>query len=67
MIVRGTPEEPQTTLASMMLETSFAKFVTSMAAFNEETAPSRLFRRCDVVAMIETQGSYEGTVWPLLL
>ena len=67
MIVRRTPAEPQATLASVMLETSFARSVTSMAAFNEETVPSRPFCRCDVIATIEIQGSYEGAVRPLLL
>ena len=45
----------KTALAGVMLETSPAIFMASMAAFNVETTPSLPFGRWDLVAMVETQ------------
>ena len=44
--------EPKTALAGVTLESSFARFKASMAAFNVETTPSRSFSRRDLVSMI---------------
>ena len=53
IIVRRTPTEPKTTLAGVMLETSFARFMASMATFNEETAPVLGFCR-ESALIVET-------------
>ena len=53
-------------MADVILETS-ARFMASMAAFNEETIPSSPSGRCDVVTIFETRDSHEGVVWLLLL
>jgi hypothetical protein len=46
-------------LTGVALETSFARFMASMAAFNNERPPSR--RRWEFVSMVESGGSYEKT------
>ena len=46
-----------------MLEISFARFMASMAVFNDEIAPSRRFGRSELSSMVETGGRYEETVW----
>ena len=51
--------EPNATLAGMMLETSFARFVASMTAFNKETVLSRHFGRCNAAVVVEIQGSHD--------
>ena len=40
-MVRIMLTEPKTALAGVGLEASFVRFMTSMAAFNSERAPSR--------------------------
>jgi hypothetical protein len=57
MMVRITLTEPKTTLAGVMLETSLARFMTSIAAFNDERATSR--RRWGFASMVETCGCCE--------
>jgi len=49
---------PNAALAGVMLNTSFAMFMASMAAFNKDSVVSGRFGRCDVVAMIETRGGW---------
>jgi len=49
---------PNAALAGVMLNTSFAIFTASIAAFNKERAVSGRFGRCDVVAMVETRGGW---------
>jgi len=44
-MVRRILTEPKTALAGVILETSFARFMVSMATFNEESVPSRPFGR----------------------
>ena len=54
-MVRRTLTEPKTALAGVMLETSFARFMASMAAFSEEMAlPCPC--RWDPVSMVEAGG-----------
>jgi hypothetical protein len=53
--------EPNTALAGVALETSFARFMASMAVFNNERAPSR--RRWKFSSMIETEGGCEKRAW----
>ena len=55
IIERVTLTEPKMALA---LETSFARFKASMAAFNADIAPSRPFKfgRWDSTSMVETRG-----------
>jgi hypothetical protein len=52
--------EPKMALAGVALETSFARFMASMAAFNSERAPSR--RRWVFSSMVESGGRNEKTV-----
>ena len=61
-MVRRTLTEPKTTVAGVMLESSFAKFRPSMATLSEEKTPSRPFGRWDLSVMVETQGSCEKAV-----
>jgi len=58
--VRREPTVIKAALAGVMLETSFARFRTSMATFSEERTPFRPFGRWNSAAMVE---SYEKTVW----
>ena len=54
--------EPKTAFAGVTLETSFARFMASMATLNEEIIPSLPFGRWDTVAsMIQSQCSDEIT------
>jgi hypothetical protein len=57
IIARITLTEPKTALAGVMLETSFARFMASIAMFNDERVTSR--RRWDFASMVETRGSCE--------
>jgi len=52
VIVRITLTDPKTALAGVILETSFARFMVSMATFNAEMAPSRSFGRWDSASMV---------------
>ena len=52
-IVRRILTEPKTALAGVILETSFARFMASMAMFNEERVPSRPFGRWVLAAIVE--------------
>ena len=63
IIVRRTLTVPKTALAGVTLETSFARFMTSMAASDEERTPFRSFGRWDLVLMAESWGSWEKVVW----
>jgi hypothetical protein len=56
---RVTLTEPKTALAGVALESSFARFMASMAAFNNERAPSRRLR--GFASMVGTVGSCEKT------
>lgn len=49
-------------LAGVMLAIFSARFMASMAAFNERRLPSRLFGRWDLDAMVKTQGNRERDV-----
>lgn len=51
--------EPNTALAGVIQEISFARPRASMATFNEDRAPSRGFGRWDFVSMVEAQGGWE--------
>jgi hypothetical protein len=62
IMVRRALTVPKAALAGVMLEIFSARFMASMAAFNEETAFSRPFGRWDLVAMVEIQGSHEKAV-----
>ena len=46
----------------MTLE-AFARYMASMATFNEGIAFSRSFGRWDLVAILEAQDSHEKAVW----
>ena len=61
-IVSRMLTDPKTALAGVILETSFARFMASMAIFNEERAPSRPFGRLSFASIVGTQGSGENTV-----
>ena len=61
-IVRRILTDPNTALAGVILETSFARFMASMAMFNEEMAPSRPFGRWGLASMVETQRGDENMV-----
>ena len=61
-IVRRILTDPKTALAGVMLDISFARFMASMAIFNEERVPSCPFGRWALVAIVGTQGSDENTV-----
>ena len=56
IIVSRTLTEPKTALAGVMLETSFAMFMASMAAFSEEMALPRPLGRWDPASMVEADG-----------
>ena len=53
--------EPKAALAGVIHETSFARFIASMATFNEERVPSRPSSRWDLADM-ETQCGGDKTV-----
>ena len=61
IIVRRILTDPKTALAGVMLETSFARFMASMARFNEESVPSRPFCFCrwDWASIVEPRRSGE--------
>jgi len=61
-IVRRILTEPKTALAGVILETSFARFMVSMATFNEEMAPSRPFGCWGLASIVEIQRSGQNTV-----
>jgi len=54
--------DPKTALAGVILETSFARFMASMAMFNEEMVPSCPFGCWGLAAIIEMQRGGEGMV-----
>ena len=62
IMVRRMATEPNTALAGVILEISFARFSPSMATFSEERAPSRPFGCWDLAAMAKTQDSCEKAV-----
>jgi hypothetical protein len=62
-MARMIPTEPKTALAGVMLEASFARFMTSMAVFSVERVISWLFDRLGLAPMVKTCGSCESTVW----
>ena len=55
IIVSRTLTDPKTALAGVMLETSFARFMASMAVFSDEIASSRRFGCLELEAMVETR------------
>jgi hypothetical protein len=54
--------EPNAALAGAMSTMSFARFMASMAIFNEERTLSRLFDRGEFASMVETGGRCGKTV-----
>ena len=62
IIVRIKLTEPKTALAGVILETSLARFMASMAPFNVEIIPSRSLGCGESAFMVETRGSYERAV-----
>ena len=62
IIVRRALTEPKTALAGVMLATSFARFMASIATFNAEMVPSRPFGRSGVAAMVEPKRGGKKTV-----
>ena len=63
IIVRRILTEPKTALAGVALETSFARFMASIAAFNKERVLSRRFCRLGPFgSMVESRGSSEKAV-----
>jgi len=48
-------------LAGVILDISFARFMASMAIFNEERVPSRPFGGWGLAAIVGTRGSGEDT------
>ena len=62
IIVRRTLTGPNTALAGVALEISFARFMASMAAFSKEKALSWRFCHLELFAsMVEGRGSYKKT------
>ena len=61
MITRRTVTVAKTALAGVMLDIFSARLVASMAAFNEEIAPSLPFG-WESMAMVETRGRWEKVV-----
>ena len=61
IVERITLTEPKTAFAGVTLESSFARFKTSMDPFNAEIAPSRPFGSRDSVSMAGTRGGCERT------
>ena len=57
IIARRALTVPKTALAGVMLETSFARFIASMATFSEEIVPPRSFGRWDIASMIDAPNS----------
>jgi len=60
-MVRRMLTDPKTAFAGVILETSFARFVASMATFSEEIILPRSFGRCDLVFMVKSEGRCENT------
>jgi len=62
-IVSRMLTDPKTALAGVIVETSFARFMTSIAIFKEERVPSRPFDGWGLVSIsiVGTQGSGEDT------
>ena len=54
--------DPKTALAGVILETSFARFMASMAMFNEERVPFCSFGRWGLASIVGIQGGGENTV-----
>lgn len=50
-------------VAGVVLETSFARSIATMAAFNKARVRSRRFCRLESVFMVEVRGSCEERVW----
>jgi len=48
---------PKTAFAGVMLDTSFARFMASIATFNEEGRPPRSFGRWDLLSMNQSKGT----------
>ena len=61
--MRITLTEAKAALAGVIAITSFAIFIASIAAFNEERVTSRLFGRWGFGSMVETRGSCEQRAW----
>ena len=62
IIVRRKLTEPKTAFAGVILEISFARFMVSMATFNEERVPPRPFGCWGLVSMIQTERASEKTM-----
>ena len=62
-MVRITLTAPNAALAGVMLKTSFAIFMASMAAFKEERTVSRCFCSWDFGFIVEGRGSRKETTW----
>ena len=61
-MVRRVATEPKTGFTGVVLVASFARFRASMAIFKAGITLPRPFRRLELSAMIETQGSHEEAV-----
>ena len=59
MIIARTPTKTKAAVAGVILETSFARFMASMAIFNNERTPSRPFHRWGSVFIPRTRGGRE--------
>ena len=57
IMVSRRPTEPKTALAGVILATSFARFIASIARFSEEMVPSRPFSRRDLASIVQTRRS----------
>ena len=62
IIVRITLTDPKAALAGVILESSFARFMASIAAFNVEIMPSRPLGRWGSASMVETRSGCEESV-----
>ena len=61
-MVRRMVTEPKIAFAGAMLETSFARFSPSIAAFSDERTSFLPYGRWEPSAIVETQSSYEKGV-----
>ena len=63
IIVSRTLTDPKTAFAGVTLDTSFARFIASIAVFNAERAPSRRFGWREFESMAETRRCCVKAVW----
>ena len=63
IIVSRMLTDPKTALAGVTLDTSFARFIASMAVFNAERAPSCRFGWWEFESMAKTRGRRVKAGW----